>query len=224
MKKFFASVLAVIMIASLGSACAEDLGIQMIGGSDFVAETVSLDDMKLEQVYTIDGYAKVAPLVWKFDDFFYQYEKEHSGDNSEGGEKGKNPWYYNSALAHYFKWINIMDSGTNADFAWFEVDVTNLAKADVDFTQQAEVKIVYDDDYEFAGWVRMFNYDYDVIDGNKALVRTTLDPDNSEPTAMLYTAHLVFGATLPNAVVEDKAPLRMEINLGGNELTYHIRK
>ena len=224
MKKMVAFVLmALMMLGAIASA--EDLSVQVIGGSSFTAETVSLDDMKLEQSYTIDGYAKVSPLTWRFDDFFYQYEKDHAGDNIEGGEQGKNPWYYNShAIPRYFKWINIMNSGTNADFALLEVDVTNLAKTDVDFTQQAEVKIVYNDDYEFAGWVRMFNTDYDITDGNKALVRTTLDPDNSEPTAMMYTAHLIFGATLPNAVVEDKAPLRMEINLGGNELTYHIRK
>ena len=221
MKKMVAFVLmALMMLGAIASA--EDLGVQMIGGSSFVAETVNLDDMKLEQVYKIEGYAKIEPLAWKFDDFFYQYVKDHAGDNSHGGEKGKNPWAEMGGW--YYKWINIMNSGTSAEFAWLEVDVTNLAKTDVDFTQQVEVKVVYDDDYEFAGWVRMINYDYDTYDGNGALVRTTLNPDNSESIDMMYTAHLVFGATLPNAVVEDKAPLRMEIKLGENELTYHIRK
>ena len=41
---------------------------------------------------------------------------------------------------------------------------------------------------------------------------------------MMYTGIFVFGCTLPNSVVESKAPLRIEINLGGNELTYNIRK
>jgi len=222
MKRFLVCLLALMMLSATALGHAEDLGVQIIGGSDFVAEPVSLDDMQLEQTYTIDGYAKVAPLKFEFWDAFDQYEKDFAGNNSEGGTRGINRWMRGNSI--HYKYICPKHSGTDADFAMLQIDVTNLQKSDVDFTQEAEVKVIYDNDYEFAGWVRMFNYNYDSHDGNNTLVRPALDPANSEPTAMMYTTHMVFGCTLPNAVVEGKEPLRMEIKLGDNELTYHIRK
>ena len=224
MKKLLAFVLALSMLLG-ATALAEDLGIQVIGGPNVNTETLSLDDMKLEQTYTIDGYARIKPTVWNFTDFFYQYAKDHAGDNTNReGKAGVNPWSYNAPSAQYYKHINIMKSGANAEFAWLEMEVTNLGKEGMDFTQQATVKVVFDEEYEFAGWVRMENYDYDTHDGNKFLVRSVLDPANSEMTEMMYTCHMVFGCTLPNAVVEGKEPLQMIITLGGNELTYNIRK
>lgn len=222
MKKVVALALAAMMLLGAAVAVAEDLGVQLVGGSDDITETVSLDNMKLETTYTIDGYARVTPRVWQFTDRFYQFEKDHVGDFRDGGSEGNNPsngYYY-----QYYKYINIMHSGENADFAWFEVDVTNLTKNDIDFTQEAEVMVIYDEDYEFVGWVRMINYDYDTSTSGGKLIRSTLDPANSETTPMMYTAHMIFGCTLPNAVVEGKEPLRIEINLGGNELIFHIRK
>ena len=63
-----------------------------------------------------------------------------------------------------------------------------------------------------------------MYNANKTLIRSVLDPEDAELTSMMYTCHIVFGCTLPNAVVQGKEPLRMEIKLGDNDLTYHIRK
>ena len=223
MKKLLVFVLALSLLLG-ATALAEDLGIQVIGGPNANVETLSLDDMKLEQTYTIDGYARIKPTVWNFTDFFYQYAKDKAGDNTDnGGKAGVNPWA-TPYVGGYYKNINIMKSGANAEFACLEMDVTNLGKEGVDFTQQATVKLIFAEEYEFAGWVRMHNYDYDTHDHNKYLVRAAIDPANSEETEMMYTCHMVFGCTLPNAVVEGKEPLQMIITLGGNELTYNIRK
>ena len=121
------------------------------------------------------------------------------------------------------------DSGTSADFAWLIINITNMQKQEAFFLKDASVKVVFNDDYEYAGWIRQFNYDY-----NKAVFRAdydgvyanaaVLDPANEEAVGMLYTGTYAIGCTLPNVVVEGKAPLRVIITLGANELTYNIRK
>ena len=40
----------------------------------------------------------------------------------------------------------------------------------------------------------------------------------------MYPKRYAFGCTLPNAVVSSKKPLRMEITIDGNEITYNIRR
>lgn len=225
MKKFFVLAVIVALFASMAVASAEDLGVQVIGEENGFSQAVSLDDLKLEQVYSIDDYAKIKPVVWQFRDFFYQYSEDHVGDHSDGGKQGNNPYSYSwGGNRYYYKYIDIMRSGVNAEFAWLEIDFTNKAKSDVNFADNVEVKVVYDDEYEFAGWVRSQNYDYDTNNKDGELIRAAIPLKNTEMTSMMYTVHMVFGCTLPNAVVEDKAPLRMEILIDGNELTYNIRK
>jgi len=232
MKKFLA--LLMVLALTMGSAMAMDLEIQMIGGPEAAMVPVSLDDMQVGTTYTIDGYAKVTPKDFRFVDYFAQFNQDadykstgrpYNPDGSFVGYEGKKGDYirgYNQA-----SW---MDSGLNADFMWLQLDVTNAQKTGVNFMEEIAVKVVYADEYEFAGWVRQANFDY-----NTSVMRNhwednggpfaVIHPENEETVNMMYTGTFIIGCTLPNSVVEDKqSPLRIEITMGDNDLTYNIRK
>lgn len=242
MKKYLILALALVLFSCASIACASDLGVQVIGGPDAALTPMSLDDMQVGNAYTIDGYAKVKPVEYMVVDHFAQFNKDANYGNVGGG---KNPdaahvfidkldsnWYYN------WRWWDAqwMDSGVNAEFAWLLMDVTNLQKKGVNFMENATVKVIYQDEYEFAGWVRQINYDH-IQQGSQGrdvsrYGYTTahpnvvvIDPANEETIDMMYTGTYAFGATLPNSVIEDtKSPLQMIITIDGNELTYNIRK
>lgn len=229
MRKLVALGLMVLLVVSAMPALAEDLGVQVIGGKNTVMETLTLDDMKLEQLYTIEGYARITLTLFEFRNSFIQYSKDKNGNN-----KVLNSYYHdvtdklNYSGSDYYEHIYWKDSGKNAEFAWLTMDIVNMQKEPQLFMQNMTVKVVFDDEYEYAGWVRQFNYDYDTSRKNEGtygtFIRAALDPGNEEPIDIVYTGHYVFGCTLPNVVVEGKEPLRMEIKLGDNDLTYHIRK
>ena len=235
MKKFFVLAVIVAIFASMAVASAEDLGVQVIGGNSTESVPVSLDDLQLGQSYTIDGYAKIEPIEYLVVDWFGQFNKDadyNSVDDSR--EKNSHVYYQEAALkgnrAYYYKAASWQSSGNNADFAWLKFDVTNLQKTSVPFMKEITVKVVYADEYEFAGWVRQINYDhnkkcYRYNAGTTGGGTVVLNPANEEPIDMMYTGTFVIGCTLPNSVFEDeKSPLRIEIAMGENELTYHIRK
>lgn len=253
MKKLVALVLALLMLCSY--AVAEDLGVQVIGGDNAAMEVVSLDDLQIGQSYKIDGYATVKVQDFNFVDSFAQYTKGKAGDNALGdrwvldadctirdvygdsrGEqisqyvmmtpfKMDGNWeYINVAKNIYWK-----ESEVSADFAWLWLDLVNLQHTEVDFNKEASVTVVFDDEYQFAGWIRQTdpNYVQRVYRWNyegRYAINPFVDPSDEYPIKMMYTGSFVFGCTLPMEVVNSTAPLRMEIKLGENELTYHIRK
>lgn len=234
MKKILSMLLVLSMLLTASAALAEDLGVQVIGGNNTNTIAMSLDDMQLGKTYSIDGYAKVTPVEYLVVDYFGQFNKDADySDVNDSYQKG-HVYYQESALkgnwANYYKQASWQDSGLNADFMWLKMDVTNLQMNPVAFMENASVKVVYADEYEFAGWVRQINYDYNTncyrygadTNGGGTVV---INPGNEEPIDMMYTGTYVFGCTLPNSVIEDKgASLRVEIKLGENDLTYHIRK
>jgi hypothetical protein len=242
MKKLTVLLIIAMLIASLTSAYATDLGIQVIGGPEAALTPQSLDDMQLGQVYTIDGYAKVEPVEFMMADFFAQFNKDANYANVGGNKSANEAQVFvdkvNKDFYYNWRWYEAYwnDSGVNADFAWLMMDITNLQKKGVNFMENASVKVIYQDDYEFAGWVRQVNYDYlnygsggrDVTRINATTARpnvVVLDPANVETIDMMYTGTYVFGATLPNSVVEDtKSPLQIIVTIDGNELTYNVRK
>lgn len=232
MKKLVALLLAALLLCS--AAMAEDLGIQMVGG-DMVTEATSLEDIAMGASYDIDGYAQVKPVSFQFVDSFAQYNKDMAGKNDQKDTTDNGSWAVFSVdplasnYSNYYKNMYWNESGTNAEFAWLHIDLVNLTKSDMAFMEKATVKVVYDDEYEFIGWVRQMNYDY-----NKIVYRggydqkygptAVIDPANEEPIGMLYTGSFIFGCTLPNVVVEnDEVPLRIEIKLGDNDIIYNIR-
>ena len=248
MKKFFVLVVIVALFASMAVANAEDLGVQVIGDNNAATVAVSLDDMQIGTSYTLDGYAVVVPKELKTIECFAQFgEKEdyrvYQVNMYDGSvDKSYAPVYCHSGSKHQFNsWRYAdaawMDSGESADFVWLLMDVTNLQKSGVEFTEEVTVKVVYQDDYEFNGWIRQIVYDHmEAQNGNKGLSRygyekddypneIVMNPVKVEAIDMMYTGTYAFGCTLPNYVIEDKkAPLRIEIQLGENDLTYHIRK
>lgn len=246
MKKLFAFVLALSMLLGT-TALAEDLGVQVIGGNTQAFAT-SLDDMQIGTSYKLEGYAVVVPKDMKTIECFAQFgENGDFGVYQESAYNGNANTSYAPVYAHSesklqfnswrYKDASWMDSGDSADFVWLMMDVTNLQKKGVEFTEEATVKVVYQDDYEFNGWIRQIIYDHmEAQNGNKGVSRYGYDKDDYpneivmnpakvEVIDMMYTGTYVFGCTLPNYVLEDKkAPLRIEIKLGENELTYNIRK
>ena len=206
MKKLVAFALIVVAVLSAGYAVADD------GGK------MTFDNVTFGKEYKIKGYAAVKFLGFKFVDAFAQWEE---GIHTRDRERVVRYGYYRS----------IQISGKEADYAWLKADIRNLGKIGTKFLADISVKVIYDDDYEYNGWVRQFNYDY-----HNSELRTDdkeigvigwpacLDPKDEMSIGPMYTGHYAFGCTLPNAVVEDKeSPLRMVITIGGNTLTYNIR-
>jgi hypothetical protein len=223
-------------------ASATDLGVQIIP-KDSETEVVSLDNVKLGETYTIDGYARIKPVSFKIQDTFPQFDAGAAGNreiksryySKDLKDNVMYSSYYDdqrtSNSDEYYQRIRWMNSMTEAEFAYFCVDITNLAKSDAEFTKGTTVKVLYADEYEYTGWVRQFNYDYDTnrkyaeSSGYGLFIRAALDPGDVYPIGMVYSGHYAFGCTLPNTVVEDEsASLKMIITLGGNEITYWIRK
>ena len=240
MKRILSMLLVLSMLLGCSVAVAEDLGVQVIGENQTDSAALNLDDLQIGASYRIDGYAIVNVLSFDYFDSFAQYNKDNAGNNSHGDNwnLGSSAVYWNNG-SWYHDQAYWNDSGTSADFAWLLVDLVNLHKADYSFIEDITIKVVYDDEYEFAGWVRQFNHDYRTTiyrkdydgkyysvlsEGDLIYSDYALDPSNEEAIGQMYTGSYVFGCTLPNYVVEGKEPLRMEINLGSSEMIYNIRK
>lgn len=221
MLRWVAAVTTAAALLAPTAAYAGDMEVTVIGGPEADTSPVSLDDVKLEKEVEIDGYAKIKPSSFEYVDDFYTYI-EGADDNTRE--------------------VDLHRSGQDAEYAVLKMDITNLATAPKDFLDQAHVKVVYDDTYEYEGWTYQYNYNnrtkeqdwvrfywnegknydnwYYDLDSRVVAInnadRFTIDP--------MYAGHYAFGCTLPNSVVDSKAPLRMEIEVGGNEITYNIRK
>lgn len=224
-------VLAPLLALSMSSAYAEDLGIQVIGGPNAATQTQSLDDIQVGTTYTLDGFAKVTPVEYLVVDYFAQFNKDADYTNIPHGY-GASHVYFESPIHtydDYCKDASWQDSGMNAEFIWLKLDITNLQKEPISFMKNIEVKVTYDGEYEFAGWVRQINYDYNIIcyrygSTTKGGATIVMNPANEEAINPMYTGTYVIGCTLPNSVFEDKAPLNIEIDIAGNQLTYQVKK
>lgn len=242
MKKILSMLLVFSLLLGCSTTMAEDLGVQVIGNGDVAYEAMSLDDLQCGVSYSIDGYARITPVSFEIVDCFAQFK------GGEAGNLGQNTWANTSGSPSefvrakdksafwYMKW---MESGTNADFCMLLINITNLTKNSINYADISSVKVIYDEDYEFEGWIRQYNSDYhaDVYryDGPQYssswntwptpyLKVPVIAPTDVETIGMMYTGSYFFGCTLPDEVYKDDKPLRMEINLGENQLTYNIRK
>lgn len=202
MRKFVAFALIVVAVIFAGIAFADD------------GEKLKIDDVTFGKEYKINRYAAVKFPGFKFVDAFAQWKDDIKQEDVA--------YTYSSSL---------QNSGNEADFAWLKADVRNLMKSDVKFMGDCSVKVIYDDEYEYKGWVRQFYYDYsdaEVRTDNKDIGAvgspTCLSPKDEIAIGPLYVGHYAFGCTLPMSVVDDKdSTLRMIITMKGNEFTYNIR-
>ena len=228
-KKKLMGWFATVSIAALlaASAYAENMEVQIIGGpeGDVAAETVSLDDIKLNAEIDIDDYAIIVPTEYQVQDTLYLWKDIPN------------------------KRLSLFESGSEAEYILLYTDITNLSTGPHDFLKDCTVKVVYDDKYEYAGWSYQYNHDnvleathyYDLYkedshqggfyqekdgsnDLNLVCEKIAIPSEDNFSINQMYTGHYAFGCTVPNSVVNSKAPLRMEIEIDGNELTYNIRK
>ena len=211
MKKVLSVLLVLSMLLTASAALAEGMGVQMIGGPDISTDPVSLDDIQIGTSVDVEGYATFLPTSFGYLDGLGAYK---AGKNEVGYNfNDNNTW---------------AESGNDAEYAVLRIDITNLNIKDKNFLEDCTIKVVYDDIYEYAGWAFQYNYD------NKSYDRHAYKNEQNENYVIneadifaigpMYTGHYCFGCTLPNAVVEGKQPLRMEITIDGNEITYNIRK
>ena len=216
MKKILSMLIGLSMLLSATAALAEGgLGVQVIGGQKTETEPVSLDDIKLNAEIEIEGYATITPTSFAFQDGLGAYQA------------GKNTPAVPGARFYDYYW-----SGTEAEYAILFMDMLNITAKPQDYLANCEVKVVYDDSFEYAGWYYQRNYDNLTNDRNYELdadkdhqnTNWAINPADQFAINSMYEGHYIFGCTLPNAVVNSKKPLRMVITIDGNELTYNIRK
>ena len=210
MKKLISVALVFVMFVTYASITyAGDMGVQIIGGQETETEPVSLDDIKLGVEVTIDGYGRLTPIAYTVQDTLGFY--------AQGRSEPSNDWWYRS--------------GQEADYVILKMDIVNLAMRDKNFLENVEIKAIYNDKYEYGGWAYQFNYDNKISDwspygeyNKKQNMEFAIAEADIFPIGSMYQGHYCFGATLPNAVVNAKEPLRMIITIDGNEITYNIRK
>ena len=226
MKKIFIALLLIVVLS--GVACAAD------------DDKMTFDNVTFGKAYKIKGYASVTLLGFKFIDAYAQWDDgkasvaQHTNGilhyNNKNDVHYKRPTgdsdYYVSLYVH----ASYKDSGDEADFAWLKADIINLQKTEATFMKDISVKVIYDDEYEYEGWIRQFNYDLSKSEIYRYQSKTTigwpvcLSPVDEMPIKPMYKGHYAFGCTLPNFVIEDKsAPLRMVITMDDHKLTYNIR-
>lgn len=232
-KRMYAVLTAMTAAMMLGQAYGEDMEVQVLSApeEEVAAEPVSLDDIKIDGEAEIPGYALIKPTAYEVADYLLAYCEGDSHSTSR-------------------VYADVAYSGTEADYICLKADITNTATSPKNYLDNAAVSVFYDDDYEYAGWVRQFDYDafvggiYELIwngsyyypynegDGIEWL-RGVTEFDNTKVTVNtadefeinpLYQGHYLFGCTLPNAVINGSGPLRMVITLDGNEITYNIRE
>ena len=120
------------------------------------------------------------------------------------------------------------ESGVNSDFACIDFQVINMQNKAIDLTKTTEV-IVNFAEAQFKGWIRKVNEDIGQVYRFYVNVYTphygyaVVSPKDAAPITTGQVATYVVGATLPNIIIEDDAPLSITIIIDGNELTYHIR-
>ena len=144
MKRLLCLAMAFLMLMGLSiTAFATDLGVQVIGGPEAENGPVSLDDIKLNAEATIEGYAIFLPTAYTVQDVlgYYRQGRNNPDDN----------WH---------------ESGQDADYVILHVDITNLALNEKKFSDNASVKVVFDEPVKSAtpGQSAVF-YDEDIVIG-----------------------------------------------------------
>lgn len=211
MKKILSVLLVLSMLLFASAALAEGMGVQVIGGPETESEPVSLDDLKLETEAEIDGWGILTLTSYEVQNFLGYYRSGRTD-------------VYDADDDYYW-------SGNEAEYAVLYADILNTQLKDKNYLENATVKAIYDDTYEYAGWVYQRNYNNDTyayysleVDRSKQNTRWAINAADQFAINPMYEGHYIFGCTLPNAVIEGNKPLKLIITIDGNEITYNIRK
>ena len=212
MKKMLSLLLVLSLMLGYSAVYAGGMGVQIIGRAQAETEPVSLDDIKLNVEVEIDGYAIICPKEFQFSDRL---------------------GYYRAGRSDIYSSSDYYQSGADADYAILRMDITNTAKTSQNFLSNCEVKVIYDNSYEYAGSCWQSNYDNKVITSNKGQygedvgqqnLRWAINDADLFSIDPMYQGHYIFSCKLPNIVVNSKKPLKMIITIDGNEIIYNIRK
>lgn len=194
MKKLINIVIwAMILSLSFVPAVAfadDDMAVKVISEPSLSAvEESTMDDMKKNSPYTVDGWGTVTVTDCQFTD-----------------QISTTDIYYN----------NFIKSGEDADYLWLHCEILNRMKDAHNFKKEAEIKAIFDDDYEFAGWVKQLRSENDNVIIYKSDDEYSIDP--------LYQGHYCIGCTLPNFVINSTAPLKLVFTIDNKEFTYIVRQ
>ena len=231
---FLAAALAAATILSGTVSAMEEMGVVMIVGPGAEEEPLSMDDAKLGSSYDVSGYGTIVPQSFDIVNKMARWSDGKAGNATERTNKNSNVVYLedpSDGSSHtYLKNASFVNSGEEAEYACFKVDILNRHKDEYDFAKNAVVTVVYNDEYVFQGGTRQFNYNYQNGElyqyGNKTAIGwpAYLGEADTKPVGMLYWGHYLFFCTLPNFVVEDKeGSLKIVVSLDENELTYIVR-
>jgi len=213
MKKCFSLFLVLSLLAFASAAFAEGLGVQVIGGTDTGFEPAKIDNLELNTEAEIKGWGAVTATGFEVQDGLGHYLMgEHTFDT------------FSTPYDYYW-------SGDEAEYLVLYADILNTRTVPVDFLENAVVKVVYEDYYEFGGWgfqrdyhnkTDRYSYKLEADKGSQN-TRFAIAPEDQFKINTLYQGHYIFGCTVPNAVVDGEGPLKMVITIDGNEITYVIR-
>ena len=198
------------IIRDASSDTALEDAMKTVAGDKPAENTIpDLDDMKLKTPTELSDFAMISYQACKIKD-------------SLG--------YYRSGRTDVYDRNDYFQSGNEADYALVFANIVNLQNEPVDFLADCEVKVVYDDTYEFLGWSYQRNYDNSVYgdgpvkeDHDAQNTNWAINADDQFLIDPLYTGHYIFGCTLPNAAVQGKESLQMIVRIKGTEIVYNIR-
>lgn len=201
-KKGWAAVLLGVSMLQVptGVYAEESMEVQMINAWDEETGTSTQDDIKINSSCEIENYGTFLATSFEFVDVLAKFNAGKGGAYDVGN----------------------MKSGNDAEYAVLKVDLTNITTADKNFLEQCEVKVVFNEKYEYQGW--QYQYDYDNTTDYDYNINAVIHQDDQFAIGPMYQGHYCFGCTLPNSVVTSKEPLQMVITIDGHEIIYNIRK
>jgi len=135
MKKVTILLLTAVLLVFSITAYAGDLGVQIIGGDENkFNESISLDDLKLNNEIELPGYGFITAIEFGF--------LEEIG------------YYHENGYAYSYE-------GSNSDqYAWLYFTILNKRTTELNFmTDITDIVVTYDNTYKYAGWTMQCNLD-----------------------------------------------------------------
>lgn len=192
-----AMMLFVVMAVVLAAVFAEGEGVTLVSSPGSNSEKGSLEDMQLNQEVKVDGFGRITLTEAKEVDEYKYYI-----------------WAYSSASYKY-------SSGVEANYFYLTANVLNTNTQAFDYLKKCSVRAYYDERFVYSGWE--VQYDWDGKSGNDGKINMYAK-DKRQPIRPMYTGHYGFFVELPNAVLNDTAPLKIVVKMDDVEFTYYVRK
>lgn len=172
-----------------------------------------LDDLRVNDRITIDNWGTLQITSVKAQDRLGYFK---------AGQYGKNSGDFQ----------NNYDSGTETEYVVLKMSIVNRANYAVNFLQNASVRLVFDDTYQYGGWAYQYNHANGTStsryvneeDCGRQNKNYFIDKSDNFAIAPDEKGYYCFGCTVPNAVLEMNGTLKLVIEVDGHEITHYIRK